>query len=106
MSEDTRRDGLEKKWQGIIKDLRESPLSVAAYALAHHISEASLYKWSRRLDATLRKAPLSFVELKPLAPPQAFEEEYFSVEVVVAKGGCVKVDVSWPKVIEFVKALL
>lgn len=104
MSEGFRRNALEKRWQEIIKDLQGSSLSVAAYARAHHISKASLYKWSKKLGATLLNTPLSFVELAPLT--QAAEEEYFSVEVVVAKGGCVKVDVTWPKVIEFVKALL
>lgn len=103
----TRGDSLEKKWQGIIKDLQESPLSVAAYAKSHDISEASLYKWSKRLGAPLRKSPLSFIELEPVSAAQTTsEKEYFSVEVMVAKGGCVKVDVTWPKVIEFVKALL
>ena len=106
MSAGTKRDDLEKKWQRILKDLRESPLSVAAYAQAHDISESSLYKWSKRLGAPLNKRLLSFIELEPLATPQVTEEEFFSVDVVVAKGGCVKVDMSWPRMIEFVKALL
>jgi hypothetical protein len=44
VSAGTKRDDLEKKWERIIKDLRESALSVAAYAQAHDISEGSLYK--------------------------------------------------------------
>lgn len=104
MSKDFRRAGLEKKWRDIIKGLHGSSLSVEAYARAHHISRASLYKWSKRLAETLSNRPLSFVELAPMVPTA--EEEYVCVEVIVAKGGCVKVAVAWPKVIEFVKALL
>jgi hypothetical protein len=103
----TRGDSLEKKWREIISDLQESSLSIAAYAKSHDISEGSLYNWSKRLGVPLRKSPLSFIEVEPLSAAQSpSKEEYFSVDVVVAKGGCVKVDMSWPKVIEFVKALL
>lgn len=113
------RDVLEKKWRGIIKEFQSSFLTVESYAREHHISPSSLYKWSKRLSLPLRRQEgLSFVELRPLNQ-QDFghqvghdpcklggELAIFCVEVTVAKGGILKVDVSWPRLIDLVKALL
>lgn len=103
MSGNLRRDALEKKWKGIIKGWQESSLSLDSYTKNHHISKSNFYKWQRRLGLS-PKASLSFIELHPLA--QAPQPDVFSVEVGVSKGGCVKVDVPWPKVVELVKTLL
>jgi len=79
-------------------------LSLDSYTKSHHISKSNFYKWKRRLNSSPKAPPLSFIELQPLA--QAPQPEIFSVEVGVSKGGCVKVGLTWPKVVELVKVLL
>jgi hypothetical protein len=106
MSEDVRKKALEKKWRGVLKDFQESSLTVEAYARDRHLSKSTLYKWSKRFSIPLKKPSLSFVELKSLAQVPSSALEVFSVKIRVAKGGCVRVEVPWPKVAEFVKALL
>lgn len=113
------REDLEKKWRGIIKGFESSFSTVESYAREHHISPSSLYRWSKRLCLPLtRKEGLSFVELRPLNQQDLCHEvghescqlggelEIFCVEVTVAKGGHLKVDVPWPRLIDLVKALL
>lgn len=104
MSGNHRGESLEKKWEGIIKGWQESLLSLDSYTKSHHISKSNFYKWKRRLNSSPKAPPLSFIELQPLA--QAPQPEIFSVEVGVSKGGCVKVGLTWPKVVELVKVLL
>lgn len=111
MLKDIRKESLKKKWQGLIKDFQESSLPVKDYVQERHIQKSSLYKWSKRLGMPLKKVPvpLSFIELQPLdqeAAPYVPQLELFAIEVMVSKGGSVKVDMPWPKMVEFVKALL
>ena len=104
MSGNQRGEALEKKWEEIVRGWQGSLLSLDSYTKSHHISKSNFYKWKRRLDSSQKAPPLSFIELQPLA--QASQPEVFSVEVGVSKGGCVKVGMTWPKVVELVKALL
>lgn len=104
MSGNLKREVLKKKWEGIIKGRYQSPLSFESYVQSHQISKSNFYKWQRRLKASSTAPSLSFLELPALT--EAPQPEVFSLEVGVAKGGCVKVNIPFAKVIELVKALL
>jgi hypothetical protein len=114
MVKDIKGKAADRRWRGILKDFQENSLTVEAYARDCHMSRSTLYKWSKRLEMPLKKtslpsSPLSFVEIKPLEglKDQVSPLEVFSIEVKVSKGACCfKAEMTWSKMIDFVKAFL
>ena len=106
MSGSLKREVSKKKWEEIIKGRQQSPLSFESYVQSHQISKSNFYKWQRRLKSSSRAPSLSFLELPALTEAEAPKPEVFSLEVGVAKGGCVRVNIPFAKVVELVKALL
>ena len=62
-------------WQGQVRRLNDSGVSVASYCRKAGVKAERLYKWRRKL-ATSRPAGKSFVELQPSALRPRFGERY------------------------------
>ena len=99
-------EALVSKWVQIIKGYQRSSLSIEAYAHSKQVAKSSLYKWSKRLGISLKPAPLSFIELEPLAEVPLLPLESFSIEVRINNRSSVTMAVPWPQIIELVKALV
>jgi hypothetical protein len=101
-----RGEALKKQWEAVLKDFKESPLNVTDFTRERNLSKSSFYKWSKQLDRSrsVKKEPLSFIELDPM--PQALTEESFPVEVAIHNRCSIKIEAPWVQVIELVKALV
>ena len=100
-----RGEALKKQWEDVLKNYKESPLSVNEFTKERRLSKSSIYKWSNRLGIDLKKEPLSFIELAPISPQPSSSTSY-SVEVKIKDRCSVKIEAPWIQVIELVKALV
>ncbi len=99
-----RGEALKKQWEAALKDFKASSLSVNDFTKERNLSKANFYKWSSRLGMSVKKEPLSFVELEPI--PQTPSLELFSVEIKIKDRCSLKIEAPWIQVIELVKALV
>lgn len=99
-----RGEALKKQWEGVLRDFKESSLSVKTFTKERNLSRANFYRWSNRLGMSVKKESLSFIELEPV--PQAPSLELFPVEVKINNRCSLKIEAPWVQVIELVKALV
>ncbi len=99
-----RGEALKKQWEGVLKDFKESSLSVKTFTKERNLSRANFYRWSSRLGINVKKDPLSFIELEPI--PQVSALECYPIEIKIKDHCSLKIEASWVQVIELVKALV
>jgi hypothetical protein len=71
---------LQKKWQELIRQQRESKLSVSAFCRQHGISDQSFYNWRKRLTAD---EPVRFALVEANAPGA---DRLAPLELILASG--------------------
>lgn len=99
-----RGEALKKQWESALKDFKAGSLNVTDFTKERNLSKASFYKWASLLGISVKKEPLSFIELEPV--PGAPSLELFPVEVTVHNRCSIKIEVPWVQVIELVKVLV
>ncbi|NBW58295.1 hypothetical protein EBR43_11065 [bacterium] len=99
-----RGEALKKQWEAALKDFKAGSLNVTDFTRERNLSKASFYKWASLLGISVKKEPLSFIELEPI--PQAPSLELFPVEVKINNRCSIKIEAPWTQIIELVKALV
>jgi len=99
-----RGEALKKQWEGVLEDFKESSLSVKTFTKERNLSRANFYRWSSRLGMSVKKEPLSFVELEPISQNSCIES--YPVEIKIKDRCSLKIEAPWVQVIELVKALV
>src|SRR5580700_5203399 len=77
----TARASLQKKWQELIRQHRQSKLPVSVFCRQHGFSDQSFYNWRKRLAA---EEPVRFALVE--ANPSAGANGVASMELILASG--------------------